>query len=97
MTSTRSRYLLYCSAKTPQKFNNIVAEIMLDARINYTELHLHTYMKRKMPQELQIRKRYVFRYLDLYVLAFCKEVKNKCLTNTSLIATRNRTRTMGGE
>jgi len=57
IASTRSHYLLYRSVKTPQKFNNIIAEIMLGTCINYTEQYLHTYKKTKMPQELQLRKR----------------------------------------
>jgi len=60
MTSTRSHYLLYSSVKTPQKFNNIIAEIMLGTCTNYAEQYLHMCMKTKMPQELQLRKRYGF-------------------------------------
>jgi L-fucose isomerase-like protein len=49
IASTLSHYLLYNSVKTPQKFNNIMAEIMLGTCINYTELYLPTYVKTKMP------------------------------------------------
>jgi len=54
--STQSHYLLYRSVKTSQKFN-IIAEIMLGTCIDCTEQYLHKYMKTKMPQELQLRKR----------------------------------------
>jgi isoprenylcysteine carboxyl methyltransferase (ICMT) family protein YpbQ len=60
IASTRSHYFLYRSVKTPQKFNNIVAEIIFGTCLNYTEQYLHTYMKTKMPQESQLLKRYGF-------------------------------------
>jgi len=57
IASTRGHYLLFRSVKTPKKFNNIIAEIMLGACTNYTEQCLHKYTKTKIPQELQLRKR----------------------------------------
>jgi len=56
IASTRSHYLLYRSVKMPQKFNNIIAEIILGTCKNYTEQYLHKYMKTKIPQELQLVK-----------------------------------------
>ena len=52
-----------------------MTEITLVTCKNYTELYLPRYMKTKMPQDYSFVKGMVFRNLNFYVIAFCKEIR----------------------